>query len=502
MNVATTTALAAVCALSIGLVSCSADSGTPNANSARLGVAFSPVAGFAPFSADASIATRLGSSETLVRIAPDGTPEGWLASSWEQPSSTTVVFELRSGVDFHDGTQMDAEAVANSLNEAFASPYRPRGLGSAALRATATDTLEVTVTSDRQDPILAQRFADPGTMILSPKAYTTEDERLVITPIGFGTGPYVWKDATPQHAHLEANADYWGDQPGVPSVDVTFSADPAELAREVQSSRLDVAAGLPAESLSDVSERAEVMTISTPRTSLLYFNTGKGIFTRADVRSAAIEALDVPALVRDSYPADKDALQNTLFRAAERGDGTTKPIKLNTPATDDLEDGPTHITMATYSDIPELPQLASEIAEQLEQAGFQVQLSIDSYGALENRILDGRFDLVLGSRNYMSGAADTLSYLASDATCGKRYNIARYCDGSVDAEIASALTTTDTESRETAAAQIAREILASGAVQPIAVEQVHLSSRGFTGLAEDPFEVQLLTSDFRAEPSA
>ncbi|WKD61594.1 Nickel-binding periplasmic protein precursor [Corynebacterium ciconiae DSM 44920] len=502
MNVAKTTALAAACALSLVLTSCSADSDAADATHARVGVAFSPVANFAPFSADAPIATKLGSSETLVRIDPDGTPSGWLASSWTQPTSSSVVFELRPKVRFHDGSTMDAEAVAHSLNEAFSSPFRPRGLGSAALKATATDDLEVKVTSDRPDPILPQRFADPGTMILSKKAYTTEDDRPVINAIGYGTGPFTWISASNTHAHLEANEDYWGEQPGIRSVYVTFSADPQELAEDIDSSRVDVAAGIPASSVPTVQEHAEVATISTPRTSLLYFNTAKGLFTRADVRSAAIDALDVDALVDEVYPSGTDTLDGTLFRTAERGDASVSPVELNTAPTGSIKNGPRHITMVTYTDIPELPQLAEAVAEQLRQAGFDVEITLDSYGNLENRILDGRFDLVLGSRNYMSGTADTLSYLASDVTCGKRYNIARYCNDSLDAEITSALSTSDATDREDEAVDIASEVLAAGAIVPIAVEHVYLGSRGVTGLVDDPFEVRLLTSDFRPDSAS
>src|SRR5579872_555913 len=43
--------------------------------------------------------------DAQLRIAPA------LATSWSQPDPKTYVFQLRSGVKFHDGTAFDADAV-------------------------------------------------------------------------------------------------------------------------------------------------------------------------------------------------------------------------------------------------------------------------------------------------------------------------------------------------------------------------------------------------------
>ncbi len=54
--------------------------------------------------------------EPLLRFSPEGQLEPNLAEAWEQPDPTTFVITLRSGVKFHDGTDMTAEDVAFSLN--------------------------------------------------------------------------------------------------------------------------------------------------------------------------------------------------------------------------------------------------------------------------------------------------------------------------------------------------------------------------------------------------
>lgn len=51
--------------------------------------------------------------EPLVYIGPDKKPHGWVAESWEvQDGGKVIVFKIRQGRKFHDGTPINAEAVA------------------------------------------------------------------------------------------------------------------------------------------------------------------------------------------------------------------------------------------------------------------------------------------------------------------------------------------------------------------------------------------------------
>ena len=65
-------------------------------------------------SADLNVQTSLYDSLTYHRL--DGTIEGRLATSWSYKNPTTLVFKLRKGVKFHDGTPFNAAAVKFSLD--------------------------------------------------------------------------------------------------------------------------------------------------------------------------------------------------------------------------------------------------------------------------------------------------------------------------------------------------------------------------------------------------
>lgn len=71
--------------------------------------------------------------ESLVYIGPDSNPHGWVAESWTVNDEGTVIdFVIRQGRTFHDGTPIDAEAVAFSFQrhiEEGANSANRTGLG-------------------------------------------------------------------------------------------------------------------------------------------------------------------------------------------------------------------------------------------------------------------------------------------------------------------------------------------------------------------------------------
>jgi len=71
--------------------------------------------------------------ESLVYIGPDSNPHGWVAESWTVNDEGTVIdFVIRQGRVFHDGTPIDAEAVAFSFQrhiEEGANSANRTGLG-------------------------------------------------------------------------------------------------------------------------------------------------------------------------------------------------------------------------------------------------------------------------------------------------------------------------------------------------------------------------------------
>lgn len=473
-------------ALPLSLVGCFTQ-GSDNADALRVALQFKPVAEFSPYSDDASLATRAGATEMLVSIDADGTIKPELAEKWEVKDPRTVVFTLPEGVTFQDGTPVDAKAVANSLMHAIDAPTRPKGLGKNKLHAEATSDREVTVTSDKDDPVLVNRFTDPGTMVLSEAAYEGDAP----DPFGHGTGPFTLKTKNADGTvSAEAFADYRLGKPATDALTLSFIEDSAARTSALRAGEQDLVKGMPIASLNDVGD-AEITPVDLPRVDLLHFNTAKGIFADKKLRTAVSAAIDAEPVVKDIFENQATNPQGSIFNrdsewAKEAPRTTVRPL-------DSKVGEGKKVRLATWDSRAELPDTANLIADQLRKMGFDVDITVADYSTLEKEMLAGSFDVVIGSRNYMLGSADPLSFLETDFTCESSYNLSQLCNPEIDAEIDKASELTDQDQRLAAATRIGAEIVADGAVVPLAHEKQLLGSNGTRDFARDSMERHLIT---------
>lgn len=436
--------------------------GADGADALRVALQFNPVPEFSPYSDDAVLVTRAGGAEMLVGMDEDGVAVPELAESWEVKDARTVVFTLPEGVTFQDGTPVDGESVANSLSRSIGAAARPKGLGSNTLEATATGEREVTVTSDKDDPILVNRFADPGTMILSPGAYTGEAP----DPFGHGTGPFTLTTKNPDGTvSAEAFADYRLGAPATEALTVSFLEDSAARVNALRAGEQDVVKGIPIASRGEIDD-ADVSDVA-PRT-------------------AVAAAIDAAPVVRDIFEGQAANPKGSIFnRSSDWADATPE-----TTVQPGGEGEGKKVTLATWDSRPELPDTANLVADQLRTMGFDVDVTVADYNSLEPDMLEGNFDLIVGSRNYMIGASDPISFLQPDFTCASTYNLSQLCDADID----KAAELTDPEERlAAAAARIGAMIVADGAAVPLAHERLLVATDGVTGIDLNPMERHLIT---------
>ena len=63
-------------------------------------------------------------TETLTEINPaDGSVTPRLATSWKQTDNLTWEFNIRKGIKFHDGEDLNAKSVVKSINRALNPKY-------------------------------------------------------------------------------------------------------------------------------------------------------------------------------------------------------------------------------------------------------------------------------------------------------------------------------------------------------------------------------------------
>ena len=256
---------------------------------------------------------------------------------------------------------------------------------------------------------------------------------------------------------------------------------------------MQLATAIPTSQVSEIEKSAgEIKSTPLPRAVLLHLNTKKGVFTDPGLRAAAREAINSKAITDSVFEGKADAATDHLFNPAEEWARTPDDAsKSAVPATQPSQQ---KIKLATWTERGELPEVASIVADQLRHAGFVVDVTTKDYDSLESSLLDGQFDAVIGSRNYLIGAADPVSYLQSDYTCDGTYNLSQLCDPEIDEQISRADATSDLNERRTLATEAGARIVADNAVVPVAYPRGYVAMKGMKDVSVDSFERQLLTA--------
>lgn len=173
----------------------------------------------------------------LVELASDKTPIPELAESWSvSPDAKEWTFNLRQGVEFHNGKPFDADDVLYSINL-----HRGEDTKSSA-KPLLAGVIELTAATPHQ---VVFKLAEPDAEFV----YALADFALVIVPSGHtdwvnavGTGGYVLEswDAGVKSSFTR-NPNYWKDgRAHVDSIDLLTVTDPAARLAAIRSGQAHV----------------------------------------------------------------------------------------------------------------------------------------------------------------------------------------------------------------------------------------------------------------------
>ncbi|GGL10494.1 ABC transporter substrate-binding protein [Streptomyces flaveus] len=457
-------------------------SGASDGSRLRVALAFPPAENYSPYGADATLLSRLGVTEGLTRLDANGTAVPALAESWSRESDRSWLFTLREAA-FQDGTEVTPKAVAASLTRATRAKPVTAALSGVELTAEAADSGRVRVTTAAPDPVLPLRLSSPGLAVLSAKAYAKKD---AVSPVGTATGPFEFTKVTgTTAATLNRFDDYWGGRAQASGIDAKFIADGTARTNALRTGETDIAEAVPVSQAASLDKAIRRDTATTRTTSLL-LNTKSGPFKDPKTRAAAREAIDTSAFAKGVYEGYADPGAGIYGPALTwAADKRAKPVGR---AEAGGAEG-TSVTVATYDNRPELPEAAQVLKQQLERAGFKVELEVREYSRLESDALAGKFDAVVSARNTMLDTGDPVSVLASDFTCDGSYNLPLLCDKTVDKAVATAESITDTAKRQDASMAAEAAVLGTDAVVPL-VHQRIITGVGaeVSGVQLDPYE--------------
>lgn len=348
--------------------------------------------------------------ETLVSIDQEtGSLTPQLAEDWDvSDDGLRYTFLLRSGVNFHDGSDLTADVVVANirrwgrLNEIYGIDSLSRSAplafpsvfggfsdqDSCVLDAVEADGEDIVVLKLTEPVVfLLQALTLPAFGIASQEVLS-DDEPDIVDRSPIGTGPFIYTslengDDDQDRTLLRKNAEYWGEANGVTEVEVRPLPKSFDRLRELNRGNVDVYDGITAENLQPLVQSGRLLLQRDPF-SILYlgFNLEHPVMSEIAIREAAAMAINRSALVEShfldgtspaheftpaalgvhsdatrSYPHDLDQARQLL----EDSDYDGEPLPFYYPI------------HATRSYLPRPEAVFAAIAADLTAAGFTIE---------------------------------------------------------------------------------------------------------------------------------
>lgn len=248
--------------------------------------------------------------ETLTRYNPEtGDVDPLLATEWSSnDEGTEWVFQLREDVTFHDGTQMTAQQVVNSINRTI-----ELGQGGAYIWDSVTEASggKVEATGDYEVTITCG-YPAPMDLIVSAgyAAYVMSDSVVDQTTEWFnegndgGTGPYTIAQATGDSIVLKAYEDYrggWSDNQ-YKNVLIREVAESSARRQMLETGEAQISSEFSAtdlEALEQETDKLYTYRSETFNNIIMFLNTAKSPCDNADFRRALAYAFPYEETVNE-----------------------------------------------------------------------------------------------------------------------------------------------------------------------------------------------------------
>jgi peptide/nickel transport system substrate-binding protein len=442
--------------------------------------------------------------DTLVYQDPDGSYVPGLAERWELSDDGLVyTLHLRSGVQFHDGTPFDAQAVQFNLDR-IASPdtksRKARGMLGPYDHTEIVDAHTVKV--HFQEPYAP--FLDSASQVYlgmaSPAAVDRWGADYQLHQVG--TGPFLFKEYVPNdHLTLARNPDYaWApevydhDGPAyLDEIEFRFYVDPAVRALALESGEAHVMGEVPPQDavrLED-NEAYNLYRVPVPGQPLqLFLNTEKPPTDDLRVRRALLHASDGQAIVSTIFQDYSPAAQGPLntgtmgYDPAIEGMYTPDPdraaaLLAEAGWTDSDGDGIRDkegqpLTLQAYlMGWGYLPEVGQMLQAQFLAVGIDLQTQTVAFPAALEAAGKGEHHLAPMTYSSSDPSVLGLTYLSSNADGG--FNWSKVRDPDLDGLLESGVRTLDPLDRASIYSQAQMRIMELALVLPIR-EYVNLNA--------------------------
>jgi peptide/nickel transport system substrate-binding protein len=309
-----------------------------------------------------------------------------LAESWQQPDAKSVIFTLRRGVKFHDGTDFDAEAVKFNFMRMKTEPKSVRKGEIASIGSVdVVDSSTIRLNLRRPDAALFATLTDRAGMMVSPKVIQERGQELERNARGAGTGPFEFVEwMKDDHLIIKRNEHYWNKQGG-PYLDrVRYRPIPDDTVKlqSLKAGEIDAIDYVQPRDVAAVKADRNIVVVDVP--SLADFgyqlNHTRPPFNVKALRQAVALSLDLEQIVKGVWLNIGVPANGPISPASWAYDRAIPPIKRDlAKAKAKLAEGgqPQGFTCTlTTNNIPINVQEAEVMQAQLAEAGITMKIKL------------------------------------------------------------------------------------------------------------------------------
>ena len=392
-----------------------------------------------------------------------------LATAWQiSEDGKSYTFTLREGVEFHDGTRFDAEAVKFNFDRMLdeTHPYHDTGpfplsfFFSAIEGVTVVD--DMTVRFDLNEPYapFLSNLAYPTGLIVSSAAVAKHGKDFGRNPVGTGAFEFAeWEGNT--KVVVTRNDNYWDGNAELEAVIFRPITDANTRVAEMLSGGLDIMVEVPPDNVATFASDRDynLLEQAGPHVWFLILNAKEGPMADKRVRQAVNYAINKKELVEDvlqgtaeiaagptppafawaynnsltPYPYDPDKARSLIKEAGHEGAKLTF-----------------YVTEGGSGMLDPVP-MGAAIQADLAKVGLDVEIETYEWNSFLDKVnpgLEGKADMA--QMAWMTNDPDTLPFLALRTGAWPSeggFNSGYYSNPKVDELLESARSATDQAER-------------------------------------------------------
>ena len=340
--------------------------------------------------------------DTLIVMNENMEIEPGLAVDWEK-NGTSWTFELREGVEFHNGEPFAAEDVKYTLDRMLDDddPAGAAFILNMVEEINVKDDYELEIITEEPFAPLLRHLAHPATSILNKKA--VENDNTV------GTGAYQYGEwEAGNYVRLQRNENFWGDNAEKSELRLEIIPDDSERANKLSQGEIDIALSLPSEETNMTG--IDIIEHQTLATQYVGFNLLKEPFDSQKVRQALNYAVDVEELVEKVYGEGAEPAEGPISEEVFASHQNLEDYGYDQNQAETLleeagyEEG--FSTTIWTNDNPIRIEIAEEMKEDLEQIDIEAEIKILDWADYLEKTAEGEHEIFILGWVAVTGDAD------------------------------------------------------------------------------------------------